>query len=65
MAFDALVVRPLSFAGTVLGSALFVVSLPFSALGGNVDGAGHRLVVEPGEFTFERPLGDFSGGRSR
>ena len=60
MAFDAVVVRPVSFVGTVLGSALFVASLPFSALGGNVGQAGHQLVVVPGEFTFDRPLGNFS-----
>lgn len=60
MAFDALVVRPVSFVGTVLGSALFVASLPFSALGGNVGEAGHQLVVVPGKFTFDRPLGNFA-----
>jgi len=60
MAFDAVVVRPVSFVGTVLGSAIFVASLPFSALGGNVGEAGHQLVVVPGEFTFDRPLGNFA-----
>lgn len=60
MAFDALVVRPVSLVGTLLGSVVFVASLPFSAIGGNVGQAGHRLVVEPGAFTFDRPLGDFS-----
>ena len=58
MAADALIVRPLGFVATVLGSVLFVVSLPFSALGGNVGEVGQRLVVDPAMFTFKRPVGD-------
>lgn len=58
MAADALLVRPLGFVATVLGSVLFVVSLPFSALGGNVGEVGQRLVVDPALFTFKRPVGD-------
>ena len=37
MVVDALAVRPLGMAATLLGSAVFIISLPFSALGGNVD----------------------------
>ncbi|MEW6078151.1 MAG: hypothetical protein AB1724_10090 [Thermodesulfobacteriota bacterium] len=56
---DFLVCRPLGLAATILGSALFVVSLPFSALGDNIDQVGNILVVEPARFTFTRPLGKF------
>ena len=59
MAGDALVVRPLGLCATVIGGALFIVSLPFSALGGNTGPAYESLVVDPFEFTFNRPLGDF------
>ena len=59
MAVDALLVRPLMVATTVVGSALFLISLPFSALGGNVDGAAHSLVVEPAQSAFQRPLGEY------
>lgn len=59
MGFDFLMARPLGLVGTVVGSGLFVVSLPFSALGMNVEEAGTRLVVEPAKFTFVRPLGEF------
>ncbi len=59
MAVDVIAVRPLGFVATVLGTGLFVVSLPFSALGGNVDEAAENLVVGPARFTFVRPLGDF------
>lgn len=55
---DALVVRPLGVAATLVGLAAFVVSLPFSALGGNVEEAAQILVLEPAEYTFSRPLGD-------
>lgn len=59
MAIDAVVVRPMGFFSTVVGSVLFVATLPFSALGGNVDEAGQRLVAEPARMTFVRPLGEF------
>lgn len=64
MAFDGLVVRPVSLAGSILGTAAFVVTLPFSAIGGNVGQAGHALVVEPFAFTFARPLGHYDEGDS-
>lgn len=59
MGVDVALVRPLSLGATALGAGLFVVSLPFSLLGMNVGDAGRRLVVEPGKYTFVRPLGDF------
>jgi len=59
MGVDMALVRPFSLVATVLGTGLFVVSLPFSLLGMNVGEAGERLVVEPGKYTFVRPLGDF------
>lgn len=57
MIVDGLVVRPLSLAGTIIGTGLFIVTLPFSAAGGNVDEAGERLVVEPARATFSQCLG--------
>jgi hypothetical protein len=59
MAGDALVVRPLGLCATLIGGAIFIVSLPFSALGGNTGPAYDSLVVDPFTFTFNRPLGDF------
>lgn len=58
MAADVLLLRPLGIVATVLGSAAFVVSLPFSALGGNVGQAADKLVAEPAAYTFKRPLGE-------
>ena len=57
MTYDLLLLRPLGAAATVVGSAIFVVSLPFSALGRNVGNAGRVLVANPFAFTFVRPLG--------
>jgi hypothetical protein len=59
MATDLLLGRPLGLAATIVGTALFIVSLPFSAAGGNMEQAGQVLVQAPAEFTFKRPLGDF------
>jgi len=49
----------LGIVATVFGCAVFVVSLPFSALGGNTKQAVQKLVKEPAAFTFVRPLGEF------
>lgn len=58
MFVDGLVVRPLGLCATVLGSVTWLVTLPFSALGGNLDEAGEKLVADPARFTFTRPLGE-------
>ena len=57
MMFDLVLLRPLGLAATVIGTAFFVVSLPFSALGGNTGEAANKLVVAPAKYTFSRPLG--------
>ena len=59
MTADLLLVRPLGIVATVLGFAVFIVSLPFSAIGGNTKQASQKLVKEPASFTFVRPLGEF------
>jgi hypothetical protein len=59
MVADILVVRPLGIVASVVGTAIFIVSLPFSALGGNTKIACQKLVEDPAKFTFKRPLGDF------
>ena len=56
---DALVMRPLLFATTVAGSAVFLVALPFAAISKSVKPTAHALVVTPAQATFTRALGDF------
>jgi len=57
---DLLLVRPVAAAGTVAGFGLFAASSPFTAMGGVVEDSYDILVQKPGEFTFDRDLGDFS-----
>lgn len=57
MTGDLLFVRPLMLVTTVAGTAVFLVSLPFSAAGGNADQAAEVLVQGPFETTFVRCLG--------
>jgi hypothetical protein len=59
MLADTFMVRPFMLVGTILGTAAFIVTLPFSLLGGNVGEASKTLVAEPFMYTFARPLGEF------
>lgn len=57
MTADVLLARPLLLVSSVVGTGIFLVSLPFSALGGNVGEAADALVVTPVKATFVRCLG--------
>lgn len=61
MGIDAGLVRPVGLAATIIGVGLFVVTLPFSALGGNIGESAERLVVDPAKMTFLRCLGCTEG----
>ncbi|SDX68009.1 hypothetical protein [Marinobacter mobilis] len=63
MTADAVIARPLLLATTVVGTAVYIVSLPFSLLGGNAGEAGEVLVLGPAKSTFLRCLGCDSSGR--
>lgn len=63
MTADAILLRPALLATTIVGSAVYLVSLPFSALGGNAGEAGDVLVVGPARATFVRCLGCSRTGR--
>lgn len=54
---DFLIARPLLIGATAVGTAMFVASLPFTALGGNVKEAENALVAKPSQATFTRCLG--------
>lgn len=58
MLADAFMVRPFMLVSTIVGTVTYIVTLPFSLLGGNAGEAGKTLVVEPAKYTFVRPLGD-------
>ena len=57
MMFDLVVLRPLGIVAMVVGTGFFIITLPFSALGGNTGEAAQKLVVAPTKYTFARPLG--------
>lgn len=58
VAVDAVIVRPACFAVTVLGTALFLVTLPVAATSKSVKQTEEALILKPGRATFVRPLGD-------
>ncbi len=57
-AADAVVVRPACLVATVVGSAVFLVALPWAAASKSVKQTANTLVVKPAAATFTRPLGD-------
>lgn len=57
MIVDLVFLRVPGMVATAVGGVAFVLSLPFSAAGGNTEEAWQTLVVQPAEFTFVRPLG--------
>lgn len=57
MIADAVVARPLYFALSQAGAAVYTVTLPFTLLGGNADQAAETLVVTPLQGAFVRCLG--------
>jgi len=63
MTGDAIFVRPVMLVTTVVGAAVFLVSSPFSALGGNFGESFEVLVEGPFETTFIRCLGCSQNGR--
>lgn len=65
MTTDAFVIRPVMLATTIVGSAIWLVSSPFSLLSGNAMQAADTLVVGPAESTFTRCLGCVGEGYQR
>jgi len=61
MATDSLVVRPVCLAATIIGSAVFLVSLPFVAIAGKTGKTAEALVGKPAKATFVRDMGNLSG----
>lgn len=60
MVVDAVVMRPLGLVATVVGTVLTVVALPFTIPSGSVERSARELILRPADYTFRRPLGDFS-----
>lgn len=57
---DLLIVRPLAAAAAVGGFGIFAVASPFAAMADAVPVVWDTLVQNPGQFAFDRDLGDFN-----
>lgn len=55
---DVIVVRPISFLGTVAGAGLWLVTSPFTFINGTAAENYDLLVKTPADYTFTRPLGE-------
>ncbi len=62
---DLFLMRPIGIVQTVLGSAVYVVALPFTLASGGATEAGEVLVVRPAMYTFVRCLGCTRPGYNR
>ncbi len=60
MVADVVIARPAGLACIVVGAAAFIVALPFGLTSGSTKPVARILVTSPFEFTFKRPVGDFS-----
>lgn len=56
--FDAIVLRPLGLAATAIGTAGAVLTAPWAANTCEWDLVERKLIREPADYTFCRPLGD-------
>jgi hypothetical protein len=57
MAFDAVIGRPLGTACTIVGTGVFVLTLPFTLPSETSGEAAWGLVGQPAGWTFMRPMG--------
>jgi hypothetical protein len=62
VAADLLFVRPVALSSIIVGSAIYIITLPFTIPTGNLGLAGRKLVVEPVKYTFSKPLGQLDTG---
>ena len=59
MVLDLVITRPFGIVASVVGTAAFIVALPFTIPSGSVKDAADNLVKRPLQYTFDRPLGEF------
>ena len=55
---DLFIARPLGIAAGILGTGLFILSLPFTIPTGGVDDAADMFIFKPFKFSFEREFPD-------
>jgi hypothetical protein len=57
--FDVLVLRPAGLTTIAVGAGAFVLAAPVSVFGAGIGQTWDTFVMQPVDFTFSRPLGDF------
>ena len=59
--FDVVILRPLGFAASLVGAALFVPAALVTAPGGldSIEEAWEQFVITPAEHVYTRPLGEW------
>ncbi len=55
---DLLIARPIGIAAGIIGTGVFILSLPFTIPTGSVDDAAQMFVVKPFNFSFVRKFPD-------
>jgi len=55
---DLFLARPASVAAGIIGTGLFVLSLPFTIPTGGVEASADMFIVQPFRFALERPFPD-------
>jgi hypothetical protein len=58
-AFDAVILRPLGVGATAGGAGAFLLMLPLAWYSEGFDTVWDQFVLQPVDYTFQRPLGDF------
>ena len=58
---DLLIVRPIGVVAGITGTALFVVTLPFTIPSGGVKDAANIFITQPFQFAFTRDFPDEGG----
>ena len=56
---DAFICRPMGVIALIAGSAIYVVSLPFTSMANGQEEAKRTLILYPYHYTFTRQLGEF------
>ncbi len=56
--FDLIIARPVSVAVGVIGTGIFILSLPFTLPTRSMDQAANLFIVEPFKFSFVREFPD-------
>ncbi len=56
--FDLIIARPVSVAVGIMGTGIFILSLPFTIPTRSMDQAAKTFIVEPFKFSFVREFPD-------